>query len=394
MPIVQLPSPRRSGLRAVIAAVAINLVSVLPLFLTGAMAVQIARDIGASATSVGMMASLFALATMTGSAPLGRMVGRWGVRRSMRASAVVAAVALVATAASTSLWWLGAALFLGGIGNALSQPAGNALVAAQLSAQRYGIGFAIKQSGIPVATLLGGLSVPLIALTLGWQAGFVAAAVLAIVVIPLIPADRAVAAGRAENSVPRTLVAPLWGLALGASAAVLAATSIGALGAAGGVAAGLSEAAAGYLVALGGLAGLVVRLSGGVAADRFQFDALHGVALLCVFGAFGWLLMASGVPAVFAIGLVVANAFGWGWPGLQHLAVARRFPTSTAAASGVSQTGVAVGLLVGPALLGATAAGLGWTWAWLLAASAALVGAAAVVVAARRIPQPIPASSV
>ena len=376
------------------AAVAINLVSVLPLFLTGAMAVQIARDIGASAPSVGMMASLFALATMLGSAPLGRMVGRWGVRRSMRASAVVAALALLATAASTSLWWLGASLFLGGLGNALSQPAGNALVAAQISPARYGIGFAIKQSGIPVATLLGGLAVPLIALTLGWQAAYVAGAALAICAIPLIPADREVSAGRAEDSVPRTLVPPLWGLALGASAAVVAATSIGTLGAAGGVAAGLSEAAAGYLVALGGLAGLVVRLSSGVAADRYAFDALRGVALLCMLGACGWLLMASGVSGVFAVGLVVANAFGWGWPGLQHLAVARRFPTSTAAASGVSQTGVAVGLLLGPVLLGATVATVGWTWAWSLAASAALLGAVAVAVAARRIPSPqVPATS-
>ncbi len=385
---VQIPSPRSPGLRAVIAAVAINLVSVLPLFLTGAMAVQISRDIGASATSVGMMASMFAFATMAGSAPLGRMVGRWGVRRSMRASALAAALALLAGAASTSLWWLGAALFLGGIGNALSQPAGNALVAAQLSARHFGIGFAIKQSGIPVATLLGGLSVPLIALTLGWQAAYLAAAALALVAIPLIPADREVTPGRAEAAVPRKLVVPLWGLALGASAAVVAATSIGALGAAGGVAAGLPEATAGYLVALGGLAGLIVRLSAGTAADRFSFDALHGVALLCVLGAVGWALMAIGEPVMFAIGLVVANAFGWGWPGLQHLAVARRFPTATAAASGVSQTGVAVGLLVGPALLGATAGGFGWTWTWLLAACAAVVGAVAVTFAARRIPQP------
>ena len=62
--------------------------------------------------------------------------------------------------------------------------------------------------------------------------------------------------------------------------------------------------------------------------------------------------MATGSTALFVLGLVTANAFGWGWPGLQHLAVARRFPTSTAAASGVAQTGVAAGLLIGPLTLG------------------------------------------
>ena len=98
--------------------------------------------------------------------------------------------------------------------------------------------------------------------------------------------------------------------------------------------------------------------------------------------------MATDSIAAYAIGLVVANAFGWGWPGLQHLAVARRFPTSTAAASGVSQTGVAVGLLVGPAILGLVAGAVGWSWVWLVAASAALVGAAGVWFAAARIPVP------
>lgn len=360
---------------------------VLALFLTGAMSVQIGREFDVTPASVGALASLFALSTSLGSAPLGRQVRRLGVRRSLWAATGTSSVALLLCAVSSSLPMLGAALLVGGLGNALGQPAGNALVAAQVRPERYGLGFAIKQSGIPVATLLGGLAVPLIALTIGWRFAYVLAAGAAVVAVLIVPADRAGTAARSEQRVPADRVGGLWILAAGMVAAVLAATSIGALGAAGGVHVGLSEGHAGYLVAAGGFAGLVIRLSAGVGADRWTFDPLLGVSLLCVLGAVGWFLMASGVSALFVAGLIVANAFGWGWPGLQHLAVARRFPTSTAAASGVAQTGVAIGLLVGPLTLGLLA-NVNWSAMWIVAGVSALLGAVIVRVAASRLPRP------
>jgi len=98
--------------------------------------------------------------------------------------------------------------------------------------------------------------------------------------------------------------------------------------------------------------------------------------------------MATDQPIAFAVGLVIANAFGWGWPGLQHLSMARRFPTSTAAASGISQTGIAAGLLIGPAILGLLVTTAGWSWMWLSAAIAAFLAAAVVWAASSRIPTP------
>lgn len=371
-----------------LAALVVNLMAVLPLFLSGAMAVQIARDLQVGPATVAILSSLFAVATMFGSAPLGSRVGHWGVRRSLRISSLISATALLLAAVSPSIPMLGFALLVGGTANALGQPAGNALVAAQVSPNRFGLGFAIKQSGIPLATLLGGLAVPWVALPLGWRTAYLLAAAGVVVAVLLVPADMARYPGRSESAVPRPLRKPLWMLALSVSAAVVAATSIGALGAAGGVEVGLAEGTAGYLVAVGGMAGLAVRLGSGTLADRLPFDSLHAMAALCVLGALGWLAMATGSVGAYAVGLVVANAFGWGWPGLQHLAVARRFPTATAAASGVTQTGVAIGLLVGPAALGVVAASFGWSWVWSLAACAALAGATGVWFAAARIPVP------
>ena len=81
-----------------------------------------------------------------------------------------------------------------------------------------------------MATTLGGLAVPIVALTVGWRAAYVVAAFAALAAMLLIPADRMRSAGRSESPVPTKLLRPLWGLAAGMAAAVFAATSIGALG--------------------------------------------------------------------------------------------------------------------------------------------------------------------
>lgn len=374
-----------TGRRAVLAAVAVNLVGVLPVFLTGGMAVQISQEFGVRAATIGALASLFALSSSLGSAPLGRQVRRLGVRHSMWAATAASTGALILASTAASVPPLAAAMLLAGLGNAIGQPAGNALVAAWIRPARYGLGFGIKQSGIPLATTIAGFSVPLIALTIGWRFAYLLAAAAAVIAVLLVPADRPATPGRSEQTIPPELVAPLWLLVAGAAAAVMAATTIGALGTAGGVEVGLSEAAAGYLVAAGGLAGLALRLTAGAFADKRTFDPLLAVSAMCVVGALGWVLMASQVQVLFIVGLVVANAFGWGWPGLQNLAIARRFPSATAAASGVTQTGVAIGLLSGPLLLGLLAI-RSWQATWFVAAGCALIGAIVIRAAAARIP--------
>lgn len=375
-----MPDPNPGHpVQATAAAVGINLAGVLPLFLTGGMAVQIGRDLGFGTTGIGVLAASYAAAAMLGSAPLGGRVGVLGVRRSLRGAAVVAALALVAAAIAPNAWWLCAALVLAGLANAIGQPAGNATVAQHVAAARFGLAFAIKQSGIPLATLLAGLAVPTVALTVGWRFGYAIAAVLAAAAALLPPPDRPAAQRRTEGRVPSERAIPLWGLAAALSLAVIAATSIGAFGASGAVAVGLSEADAGLLVAAGGLVGLTIRLGAGALADRAHVRALAGVAALICMGALGWAAMAAAYPSghrwLYVVGLLVANAFGWGWPGLAHLAVARLFPTATAAASGISQTGVSAGLLVGPLLLGVVITAWGWASAWSLTAGVALVGA-------------------
>lgn len=372
--------------RALLAAVCVNLAGVLPLFLTGAMAVQVGRDLGLDASGIGWILACFALVSFAGSAPVGARVGTIGISRSMRIAAAISAITLVACAVTPSGVALAAAAALGGLGNTFGQTSSNALVAARVRAARFGLAYAIKQSAIPLSILLGGLAVPVVALTVHWRAAYLLAAAFAAGAAFLVPAGVVPVEGRAEHRVSRRDRLPVWLLSLGLVAAVVASTSLGAHAASSAVAIGFDEALAGYLVALGGLAGLIVRLAAGVRADRVPGQgALAAAAVLIVTGAVGWLLMSSLVPLLFVVGALAANAFGWGWPGLVHLAVARRFPDSTAAASGVVQTGVALGLLIGPPLTGLVAVRAGWSWAWAAAAASALLGASLILAAQRRL---------
>ena len=375
-------SPAR---RALLVAVTTNLAGVLPLFLTGAMSVQIGRELGLDPSGIGWLLAGFAVMSLLLSAPLGARVGTIGISPSMRIASGLSVVSLLACAAAPNRLLLAAAVLVGGTSNALGQTASNALVAARVRAARYGLAYAIKQSAIPLSILLGGLAVPAIALTVGWRHAYLVAAAVALAALLAVPRHVAPSFGRAERPVSSDERGSVWLLGAGLVAAVVAATSIGAHAASSAVAIGFSEGSAGLMVAAGGAAGLAVRLAAGVRADRVSGGALTAAAVLCVMGAVGWLLMSTLWPLLFVVGLLAANAFGWGWPGLVHLAVARRFPEATAAASGITQTGVALGLLIGPPVIGLVAVSAGWAWAWVLAAGYALVGAALIALARRQL---------
>ena len=76
---------------------------------------------------------------------------------------------------------------LGGLGNAISHPATHLLLAREVSQNRQGLAFGIKQAAIPAATLIAGLAVPLVATTVGWRWAFAGGAALVLCVALLVP---------------------------------------------------------------------------------------------------------------------------------------------------------------------------------------------------------------
>jgi predicted MFS family arabinose efflux permease len=373
---------------ALAAVVVVVTTGVLPAFLTGALSVQMRRDLHFGEAALGgAIAGFFVGAALT-SAVLGRAAERLGPELSMRLSASLSAVSLLVVAVGArSYRSLVLVLAVGGVANALSQPAANLVIARRVDASRLGLALAIKQASVVGSTLLGGLAVPTIALTVGWRWAFVAAAALAVIGAVAVPRGRdarraasAAASGRAGDSDWLSLAVLAAGVGLGAAAA----GTLGTFLVNASVRAGISEGGAGLLVAAGGATVIVVRLIAGARADRRQGGNLPIVATMLVIGAAGYLLYATESRLWLLAASPLTFAAGWGWPGLFNLAVVRANPQAPGLASGVTQTGTYIGAVLGPLLFGTLAENRSYASAWCLAASFSLA-AAGFMLAGRRL---------
>ena len=367
---------------AVLLAVAVATVGVLPAFLTGGLAVQIRAELGFGEGALGLMVAVFFATSALASVIFGRVVERVGSSLGMRLAAAVSAASLLAISVLAGSWWgLVACLVLGGLGNSISHPATHLSLAREVPQSRQGLAFGVKQAAIPVATLLAGLAVPSVATTVGWRWAFAGGAALALCVALFVPGGgekgiRHVKEARAGD-VP---LAPLVLLALGIGLGSAAANPLGAFTVESAVAAGIEVGAAGLLLALGSAAGVAVRVVAGHLADKMSSGRLRLVAGMLGVGTVGFVLLASGVVPLLVIGVVLAFAAGWGWPGLFNFAIVKTNPRAPAAATGITQTGASSGAAAGPLAFGFVVEGSSFGTAWLLYGALALVAAVTILI--------------
>lgn len=167
-------------IRAVAASIAGTSAGAMPAFLTGAIAVQLIDEIGLDARTLGLCLGGYFTTAAAGSAVLGRLAERLGPAAAMRLAVGLAlVVSLLLAVLTRSTATLGGLLLLGGLSNAFTQPSANLLLVERVRPERLGFAFALKQAGMPVASLVGGLLVPTIALTVGWRWTYVVAAGIA-----------------------------------------------------------------------------------------------------------------------------------------------------------------------------------------------------------------------
>ncbi|MPZ60932.1 MAG: MFS transporter [Propionibacteriales bacterium] len=357
---------------------------VQPPFLLGGVAVLTRADLRFDEARLGLSAAAFFAATAASSIVGGRVAERIGPRAGMLLAGGISTACLIAVSLSTSWAMLTAFMAFGGLGNGFGQPAANLALARGVAGHRQGLAFGIKQSAIPVAGIIAGASLPAVGLVFGWRFAFALPALGFILVITLTPRFAHTRkptheSRRGDDAALRPLVV----IAIGCMLATMTAQSLGVFTVESGVAAGLTPTHAGLLLSGGSLAGIAGRLAAGWLADRREGRHLVAVSWMLGIGSLGCVLLGvSATHAAFAVlGTIIGFSLSWGWPGLLFLAVVRLNPTAPALATGITQTGGALGGVFGPLLFGAVVSRstyqVGW-WATavlsLLAVGCMLIG--------------------
>lgn len=377
--------------RTIAGAVLAITASVMPMFMLAASAALIRDDFAFDEATLGAAAATYFTVLAVGSIPAGRLVDRFSAQTTLRLSALLSTVSLVGIGAATTraahlFGWLA----IGGAACAIAVPASSTAIAA-LKRPRSGLLFGFQQAAATVASLLAGLTLPLVSVRVGWQPPFLAAAVLALAIGALTPrrtdhgphapkgpraADPADADGRGD------LIAVAVAIGLGGAAGV----SVGSFLVDAAVADGIAPAMAGGLLAAASVGAILARVLLPVWADRRQARLLPIVAGMFVLAAVGFALLGAGGPRwVWVLGALIAYGMGYGWGGLAFYAVVRLRPASPARATAFVNTGPATGAALGPAAFGVIARDLSYPTAWWLTGAVVLLAGVVLLFVSRRV---------
>ncbi|MGW2894674.1 MFS transporter [Streptomyces sp. NPDC001212] len=354
--------------------------SMVQLFLLGALGPRIVDDLKVSPTVLGLTTTVGFGAAAVLSPVGGRVVDRLGPRRCLVALLLVSAVALTLIGSAPGAAFLLVAVALGGLPQALANPATNKAILAAVPAERRGSVTGMKQSGVQLGAFAAGLPLAALAGVAGWRGAVwtaagaaVPAAIWAARTLPPDPPPKAVP----SSWVPRGAIAWLtvFSLLLGCGIAsvntYLALYGVRRLG--------FGPTAAGALVAVLGIAGIAGRVGWSKMAGqpRRAVWLPGGLAAGAVVAA---LLLAASVyasplawGAAVAVGVfaVAANAVS------MVLVMQRAAPGRAGQESALVSAGFFAGFAIGPPLFGLLADAGRYGTGWLLVAGE-FVGAAAV----------------
>lgn len=374
---------RSSAARGVVIAV----MAVLPVFLTGALAVQLREDLAFGAAVLGGIVATYFITSAVGSPLMGQVVETLGAARAVALAATMSGSAMLAAAMAQSWVHLALALTLAGVANSMAQPAANLLLSDSIPVRRLGLAFGIKQSCVPGAALIGGFAVPTVALVLGWRWAFAIAGGLTVCYAGWLwlrhterrPPRRTRKATLRDSEAPLT---SLLFLTAGGFLGAAAATSLGAFLVDSAVSIEFAPSTAGWLYAVLAWGTVMSRIALGWGLDRAPDRSRFGIiAMLLGTGSVGYLLLAGANHTLFVIGAVLGFVVGWAWTGVFHYAIVTWYRRSPAAATGFVQTGLSLGAGLGPLGFGIVAEQQGYPAAWTGAGVVSLLAAVTVLAA-------------
>ena len=140
-----------------------------PIVGTAVVATALANDLGMSLTMFGAGVSVN---TIVGAlcAPLsGRFSDRYGGKWSCVLVLLSSGIGLLIVAIATSVVGLMLGLFISGYGQGACNPATNKLISERAPEGRRGTVTGIKQSGVQLAILVGGFTLPILSIWSSWR---------------------------------------------------------------------------------------------------------------------------------------------------------------------------------------------------------------------------------
>jgi MFS family permease len=334
---------------------------------------RLAADLGLSPSFVGYQVSLAYGAGMFTTALFSSWILRVGACRMMQASIGLAVLAMLLTLLGNVPAILGATALLG-FSMAMMTPASVHVLFRFSPPSRRNLIFSIKQTGVPLAWLLIGLTAPVITVAFGWAWAVAAVAATEVAIILLLePARRAWDDDRSTDAVAASSF--IAGIGLIWRIPVLRSLAIAAffycfvqLCVASFLVTMLVEEThrtlveAGAMLSLLQLAGILFRVASGWFADRSDgFRVLYliniGMVASCLLS--GFVTPQWGTLAIMLL-CVAFGATAVGWNGVFLAVVAEQSPEGMV---GVATGGVMAltfaGILVGPALFATAYAWLG-----------------------------------
>ena len=354
------------------------------------MAPVAAKDLAVSPALVGVYIAITYAGAMFSSLTSGTSVTRFGPIRVSQLGLILCALGLCLCAVP----WLpatGLGALLIGLGYGPITPASSQILARTTQPHQMSLVFSIKQTGVPVGSMLAGAIIPSLMLGVGWQLSLMSVALVCLISALLSEPLRAQMDDQRQAGLQlklSTLLAPIRmvlshralatmaGCSLMFSMVQMSLTTYLVTYLHDDLTYGL--VAAGLLLSITQAGGIVGRIVWGYLADQFfsPQKMLAGLATsmaLCA-AATPLLLHMLPVYGVWTL-LLLFGASAIGWNGVYLAEVARQAPEGMASvATGGTLTFTFLGVVIGPPLFGALSTLFGTYGAgfWALAATSSL----------------------
>jgi MFS transporter, FSR family, fosmidomycin resistance protein len=140
-------------------------------------------DLGASYAALGLLVTVFNIATGAAQIPAGFLVDRFGARRLLLFGLAIMGTAMTALGFAPSYWLMLALIALAGIGNSVFHPADYAILTASVDRGWLGRAFAIHTFAGNLGFVLAPATMIALTAWLGWRGALSAAGLVAFVVL-------------------------------------------------------------------------------------------------------------------------------------------------------------------------------------------------------------------